>query len=152
MKEVFDEVIRTTLVEVGARFRDFVPNLLAALALLAVGILAAVAIRYAVGLVLRWLAFDRDDDAVISLFYDLDGEGAGGVRRFREADDARRHEVLRAHPDLAGKLAAAKRLTEASTAEQASAGLDALTLALAGGAPFRGVAQCHDRKVIYRSH
>jgi urate oxidase len=35
--------------------------------------------------------------------------------------------VLRAHPDLAGKLAAAKRLTEASTAEQASAGLDALT-------------------------
>ena len=32
-----------------------------------------------------------------------------------------------AHPDLAGKLAAAKRLTEASTAEQASAGLDALT-------------------------
>jgi OHCU decarboxylase len=35
--------------------------------------------------------------------------------------------VLRAHPDLAGKLAAAKRLTEASTVEQASAGLDALT-------------------------
>ena len=32
-----------------------------------------------------------------------------------------------AHPDLAGKLAQAKRLTEASTAEQASAGLDALT-------------------------
>jgi len=59
MKEVFDEVISTTLVEVGARFRDFVPNLLAALALAAVGILAAVAIRYMVGLVLRWLAFDR---------------------------------------------------------------------------------------------
>jgi len=59
MKEVFDEVIRTTLVEVGARFQDFVPNLLAALVLLAVGILAAVAIRYAVGFVLRWLAFDR---------------------------------------------------------------------------------------------
>ena len=34
MKEVFNEVIRTTLVEVGARFQDFVPNLLAALALL----------------------------------------------------------------------------------------------------------------------
>jgi hypothetical protein len=59
MKEVFDEVIRTTLVEVGARFRDFVPNLLAALVLLAIGILAAVAIRYAVGFVLRSLAFDR---------------------------------------------------------------------------------------------
>ena len=35
--------------------------------------------------------------------------------------------VLTAHPDLAGKLAAAKRLTAESTSEQASAGLDALT-------------------------
>ena len=35
--------------------------------------------------------------------------------------------VLLAHPDLAGKLAAAKRLTQHSTDEQASAGLDALT-------------------------
>lgn len=35
--------------------------------------------------------------------------------------------VLRAHPDLAGKLAAAKRLTADSSAEQSSAGLDALT-------------------------
>jgi OHCU decarboxylase len=32
-----------------------------------------------------------------------------------------------AHPDLAGKLATAKRLTADSTAEQASAGLDSLT-------------------------
>ena len=59
MKEVFDQVIRTTLVEVGARFQDFVPNLLAMLVLLTVGILAAVAIRFAVGFLLRWLAFDR---------------------------------------------------------------------------------------------
>ena len=35
--------------------------------------------------------------------------------------------MLTAHPDLAGKLAAAKRLTAESTNEQASAGLDALT-------------------------
>ncbi|MCB2126510.1 MAG: 2-oxo-4-hydroxy-4-carboxy-5-ureidoimidazoline decarboxylase, partial [Rhodobacteraceae bacterium] len=35
--------------------------------------------------------------------------------------------VLTAHPDLAGKLAMARRLTAASSAEQASAGLDALT-------------------------
>ena len=35
--------------------------------------------------------------------------------------------MLKAHPDLAGKLAAAKQLTAESTAEQASAGLDALT-------------------------
>lgn len=35
--------------------------------------------------------------------------------------------LLNAHPDLAGKLAKAGRLTAASTAEQASAGLDLLT-------------------------
>jgi chitin deacetylase len=49
------------------------------------------------------------------------------ARAFRAASDAERMGVLRAHPDLAGKLAAAKRLTADSTAEQASAGLDALT-------------------------
>lgn len=59
MKDVFDEVIRTTLVELGARFRDFVPNLLAMLVLLAVGLLAGLAIRVSVGFVLKWLAFDR---------------------------------------------------------------------------------------------
>ena len=47
-------------------------------------------------------------------------------RVFRSASDQERLGVLTAHPDLAGKLAAAKRLTEESTAEQASAGLDAL--------------------------
>ena len=49
------------------------------------------------------------------------------ARVFRSAREEERLEVLRAHPDLAGKLAAAKRLTTASTSEQASAGLDALT-------------------------
>lgn len=47
--------------------------------------------------------------------------------QFRLASDEEKLGVLRAHPDLAGKLAAAKRLTADSTAEQASAGLDALT-------------------------
>ena len=49
------------------------------------------------------------------------------ARVFRSASDAERMAVLKAHPDLAGKLAAARRLTAESTAEQASAGLDALT-------------------------
>ncbi len=49
------------------------------------------------------------------------------ARMFRSASSDERLGVLRAHPDLAGKLAAAKRLTEESTSEQASAGLDALT-------------------------
>jgi OHCU decarboxylase len=48
------------------------------------------------------------------------------VRVFRGASEEERLAVLNAHPDLAGKLAAAKRLTEASTSEQAGAGLDAL--------------------------
>ena len=47
--------------------------------------------------------------------------------QFRQASDKERLKVLQAHPDLAGKLAAAKRLTKDSTSEQASAGLDALT-------------------------
>ena len=49
------------------------------------------------------------------------------ARVFRSAARDQRLEVLLAHPDLAGKLAAAKRLTADSSAEQASAGLDALT-------------------------
>ena len=49
------------------------------------------------------------------------------ARKFRSASGEERLGVLKAHPDLAGRLAAARRLTEASAAEQASAGLDALT-------------------------
>ena len=48
-------------------------------------------------------------------------------RMFRSASAEERLGVLCAHPDLAGKLAAAKALTAESTAEQASAGLDHLT-------------------------
>ncbi|PRY19933.1 OHCU decarboxylase [Aliiruegeria haliotis] len=49
------------------------------------------------------------------------------ARVFRSASEDQRLGVLTAHPDLAGKLAAAKRLTAESTAEQASVGLDELT-------------------------
>lgn len=57
---------------------------------------------------------------------------AGGLhnalaRMFRSASDDERRGVLRAHPDLAGKLAQANRLTAESTSEQAGAGLDSLT-------------------------
>jgi OHCU decarboxylase len=59
-------------------------------------------------------------------------DSAGGLhnalcRMFRSASAQERLGVLNAHPDLAGRLAAAKRLTPESTSEQASAGLDALT-------------------------
>jgi OHCU decarboxylase len=49
------------------------------------------------------------------------------ARAFRVASPAERLGVLNAHPDLAGKLATAKRLTADSTLEQSSAGLDSLT-------------------------
>jgi len=55
------------------------------------------------------------------------GLAAALTFQFRAASEEQRLGVLVAHPDLAGKLAQAKRLTASSTDEQASAGLDALT-------------------------
>jgi len=49
------------------------------------------------------------------------------TRMFRSASHDERLGVLNAHPDLAGKLAAAGKLTAESTSEQAGAGLDLLT-------------------------
>ena len=49
------------------------------------------------------------------------------TRMFRSASPDERLSVLTAHPDLAGKLAAAGKLTAESTSEQAGAGLDNLT-------------------------
>jgi len=60
------------------------------------------------------------NDTAIGLHSALAGQ-------FRTAGEKRRLGVLTAHPDLAGKLAAAKKLTAESTGEQAGAGLDALT-------------------------
>jgi 2-oxo-4-hydroxy-4-carboxy-5-ureidoimidazoline decarboxylase len=44
-----------------------------------------------------------------------------------EAPEARRLELVRAHPDLAGKAAVAGELSATAASEQASAGLDRLT-------------------------
>ncbi|QEM82840.1 2-oxo-4-hydroxy-4-carboxy-5-ureidoimidazoline decarboxylase [Halomonas binhaiensis] len=44
-----------------------------------------------------------------------------------DADIERQMQVIRAHPDLAGKAAAAGELTDDSTREQAGAGLDQCT-------------------------
>ena len=48
-------------------------------------------------------------------------------RNVDEADDEQKLALLRAHPDLAGKLAVAGGLTAESTSEQASAQLDQCT-------------------------
>ncbi|PRZ46592.1 allantoinase PuuE [Tritonibacter scottomollicae] len=74
-----------------------------------------------------WIA-DRAFDLELGPAHDC----AAGVhnalcRMFRTASDEERLGVLTAHPDLAGKLASAGRLTAESTSEQASAGLDMLT-------------------------
>jgi OHCU decarboxylase len=47
--------------------------------------------------------------------------------QFRAAQEAERLGVLRAHPDLAGRLAVSGELTDDSRREQAGAGLDRLT-------------------------
>ena len=56
-----------------------------------------------------------------------DGVHAALVAIFREASETERLAILRAHPDLAGKLAIAGGLTEDSRLEQAGAGLDRLS-------------------------
>ncbi|MBF9033407.1 allantoinase PuuE [Rhodobacterales bacterium HKCCE2091] len=74
-----------------------------------------------------WIA-ERAHGLELGPAHDTAGGLANALARvFRSATPEERMGVLTAHPDLAGKLAAAKRLTADSTAEQASAGLDALT-------------------------
>ncbi|ACP26155.1 polysaccharide deacetylase family protein [Sinorhizobium fredii NGR234] len=73
-----------------------------------------------------WVAERAFDHAASS------GLTAGNVHSalcnaFRAASPAERLAVLRAHPDLAGKLAVAGQLTVDSKSEQASAGLDRLS-------------------------
>lgn len=74
-----------------------------------------------------WIA-ERAYDLELGRAHDTAGGLHNALTRvFRSASEAERLGVLTAHPDLAGKLAQAKRLTQESTSEQASAGLDALT-------------------------
>jgi OHCU decarboxylase len=59
-------------------------------------------------------------------FPDLDALADAFRRAIMEAPTERQVELIRAHPDLAGRAAVAGALTPASAAEQASAGLDRL--------------------------
>jgi 2-oxo-4-hydroxy-4-carboxy-5-ureidoimidazoline decarboxylase len=60
-------------------------------------------------------------------FRDADGLHAALCATMRGASAERRLALVRAHPDLAGRLARAGALTEASAREQAAAGLDRLS-------------------------
>jgi 2-oxo-4-hydroxy-4-carboxy-5-ureidoimidazoline decarboxylase len=64
------------------------------------------------------------------------------VTTVQSASQAEKVALLNAHPELAGKEAAAGTLTSASTAEQASAGLTAMTAA--------DVAQLRELNAAYR--
>lgn len=60
-------------------------------------------------------------------FADADALLAALCATMRAAPRERQLALIRAHPDLAGRLARQKQLTAESTREQASAGLDRLT-------------------------
>lgn len=74
-----------------------------------------------------WIAEQAYDDELGPANDTACGLHSAMVYHFRCASEEAKLGVLNAHPDLAGKLAAAKQLTAESTHEQASAGLDALT-------------------------
>jgi OHCU decarboxylase len=75
-----------------------------------------------------WIAERAYASGLTSAADTAEGLHAAMVKAMRAGSNAEKHALITAHPDLAGKLAAARLLTPESTAEQASAGLDALTL------------------------
>jgi OHCU decarboxylase len=72
----------------------------------------------------RWVAEAAYDRGVADTADGLAAAMAGAVAA---GTDEQKRALINAHPDLAGRLALAKRLTADSTKEQASAGLDQLT-------------------------
>lgn len=73
-----------------------------------------------------WVAQDALEERP---FENVDALHAAMVAALRRAPREWQVAVIRAHPDLAGRLARAGTLTEASRAEQMAAGLDVLTAA-----------------------
>jgi OHCU decarboxylase len=74
-----------------------------------------------------WVVAEAHDAGFGSSANTAEGLHADMVRAMRAGSREQQHALILAHPDLAGKLAAAGRLTPESTEEQASAGLDRLT-------------------------
>lgn len=77
-------------------------------------------------------------------FANVDSLHGAMVAAVRRAGVDAHLDLLRAHPDLAGRLAETGQLTASSTAEQASAGLDQLTLT--EKARFNGLNQAYRGK------
>lgn len=74
-----------------------------------------------------WVAERAWDHGRITEPLTVDAVQAALATEFRAASADERLAVLRAHPDLAGKLAIADQLTQESRSEQAGAGLDRLS-------------------------
>ncbi|WP_420103894.1 allantoinase PuuE [Bosea sp. (in: a-proteobacteria)] len=74
-----------------------------------------------------WIAEATFDAGITGAHDQPEALHAAMVAVMRVADRERLTDLLRGHPDLAGKLAAAGEMTEESIGEQASAGLDRLT-------------------------
>lgn len=74
-----------------------------------------------------WIAEATYDTGLGAAQDTAEGLHAAMVAAMRKALPERQKILLNAHPDLAGKLAAAGEMTEESTQEQSSAGLDRLT-------------------------
>ena len=76
----------------------------------------------------RWLAEAAHDAGLTPACDTAAGLNAAMSRILAQTPHEKQRALVDAHPDLAGKLARAKLLTKESTQEQASAGLDRLTL------------------------
>ncbi|MBL0371024.1 2-oxo-4-hydroxy-4-carboxy-5-ureidoimidazoline decarboxylase [Rhizobium sp. KVB221] len=74
-----------------------------------------------------WIAERAWDKGSLPAALDAGNVHAALSTEFRLASEDERLKVLRAHPDLAGKLAVAGELTDDSRNEQAGAGLDRLS-------------------------
>jgi OHCU decarboxylase len=74
-----------------------------------------------------WVAEATHDAGIGPAQDTAEGLHAAMVAVMRKASPERQKVLLNAHPDLAGKLAAAGELTRESTQEQSSAGLDTLS-------------------------
>ncbi|MGD1879642.1 MAG: 2-oxo-4-hydroxy-4-carboxy-5-ureidoimidazoline decarboxylase, partial [Kiloniellaceae bacterium] len=74
-----------------------------------------------------WVAEAAFDAGLPELPWTPEGLHAALVLAMRAGSDEQKRALIAAHPDLAGRLAQAGRLTADSTREQASAGLDLLS-------------------------
>lgn len=74
-----------------------------------------------------WIAAGVAEAGLATGIDTVDGLHAAMCAACRAGSEELRLALIKAHPDLAGRLALAGKLTAESTSEQASAGLDRLT-------------------------